>query len=77
MSRKGTPWDNAVAESFFGTMEQELVAHEGPWANETAARAAVGDYIHGFYNQLRRHSTLGHRSPVEFEAGQSPMAIAA
>jgi putative transposase len=77
MSRKGDCWDNAVAESFFGTLEQELVLPEGPWTNEATARAAVADYIHGFYNQSRRHSTLGHRSPVEFEAVQPPMALAA
>ena len=68
MSRKGNCWDNAPAESFFGTLEQELVLQEDPWLDECAARTAVGDYIHGFYNQRRRHSTLGQVSPVEFEA---------
>lgn len=68
MSRKGNCWDNAVAESFFGTLEQELVQQqEEPWADETEARTAVGKYIHGFYNQRRRHSTLGQLSPVRFE----------
>ena len=68
MSRRGNCWDNAPAESFFGTLEQELVLQEEPWLDEYAARTAVGDYIHGFYNQRRRHSTLGQVSPVEFEA---------
>ncbi len=68
MSRKGNCWDNAVAESFFGTMEQELVIPEGPWRDEAEARRAVGDYIHGFYNHRRRHSTLGYVSPVDYEA---------
>jgi transposase InsO family protein len=78
MSRKGNCWDNAVAESFFGTLEQELVGQlESPWADEPKARAAVGDYIHGFYNLRRRHSSLGHTSPVDFEASQAPIRMAA
>ena len=66
MSRKGNCWDNAVAESFFGTLKQELVKGRA-WPNIDAARADVGDYIHRFYNQERRHSTLGQVSPVDFE----------
>ena len=66
MSRKGNCWDNAVVESFFGTLEQELVPDE-PWTDLVAARAAIGDYIHRFYNPERRHSTLGQISPVAFE----------
>lgn len=68
MSRKGNCWDNAVAESFFGTLEQELVRVDGPWVDEDAASAALSDYIHGFYNDHRRHSTLGYESPVDYEA---------
>jgi transposase InsO family protein len=68
MSRKGNCWDNAVAESFFGTMEQELVGRESPWNDEQAARRAVGRYIHRFYNHPRRHSTIGNVSPVDYEA---------
>jgi transposase InsO family protein len=68
MSRKGNCWDNAVAESFFGTLEQELVNRSEAWADEEECRAAVSDYIHAFYNAQRRHSTLGQHSPVEFEA---------
>ena len=77
MSRKGNCWDNAVAESFFGTLEQELVRVEGPWADADAARAAVSDYIHGFYNDHRRHSTLGYQSPVDFEAERRQVERAA
>ncbi len=66
MSRKGNGWDNAVVESFFGTLEQELVG-DTRWQSVEHARKAVGDYIHGFYNAERRHSTLGQISPVEFE----------
>jgi putative transposase len=68
MSRKGNCWDNAVSESFFGTMEQELVIPEGPWPDQEAVRRAVGGYIHGFYNHRRRHSILGYLSPVDYEA---------
>jgi len=78
MSRKGNCWDNAVAESFFGTLEQELVLQQQEvWDDETAARAAVADYIHGFYNQRRRHSTLGQLSPVEFEAAYRALDLVA
>ena len=66
MSRKGNCWDNAVAESFFGTLEQELMP-EQPWRDVEAARAAVGRYIHHYYNLVRRHSTLGYISPISFE----------
>ncbi len=67
MSRKGNCWDNAVAESFFGTLEQELAPDE-LWRDLSDARKAVGFYINGYYNAVRRHSTLGYRSHVEFES---------
>jgi putative transposase len=66
MSRKGNCWDNAVAESFFGTLKQELLP-ERPWADLQAAKNAVSSYIHHYYNPIRRHSTLDYLSPVEFE----------
>jgi len=66
MSRKGNCWDNAVAESFFGTLEQELASRK-KWRNLREARAAVGSYIHEFYNTQRRHSKLGYLAPAEFE----------
>lgn len=66
MSRKGNCWDNAVAESFFGTLEQELVP-ETLWKSLSEARVAVSHFIHHYYNGQRRHSTLGHMSPVRFE----------
>ena len=67
MSRKGNCWDNAVAESFFGTLEQELVRQSSGWADLEEAKKAVADYIHAFYNRVRRHSNNGQRSPVDFE----------
>jgi transposase InsO family protein len=66
MSRRGDCWDNAVAESFFGTLKMELV-YELPLLTRSATRSAVADYIESFYNVRRRHSSLGYRSPVEFE----------
>jgi len=66
MSRKGNCWDNAVAESFFGTLEIELFYGQRLRSRE-ATRAAVADYIDGFYNVRRRHSSLGYMSPLEYE----------
>jgi putative transposase len=66
MSRKGDCWDNAVAESFFATLRAELLDHEH-YATRQAAVASIADYIDGFYNPVRRHSSIGYVSPVEFE----------
>jgi transposase InsO family protein len=66
MSRRGDCWDNAVAESFFGTLKVELL-YELPLQTRSATRSAVDDYIETFYNVRRRHSSLGYQSPAEFE----------
>jgi transposase InsO family protein len=66
MSRRGNCWDNAVAESFFGTLKMELL-YELPLQTGSATRSAVADYIETFYNVRRRHSSLDYQSPVEFE----------
>ena len=66
MSRKGDCWDNAVAESFFGTLKGELTDHE-TYATRASAVASIGDYIDGFYNIERRHSALDYINPIEFE----------
>jgi transposase InsO family protein len=66
MSRKGDCWDNAVAESFFGTLRAELVDHE-LYATRSAATTSIGDYIDSFYNIERRHSHLAYINPIEFE----------
>ena len=66
MSRKGDCWDNAVAESFFATIEGELIDHV-PFTTRRAAVAAIADYIDNFYNPVRRHSALGYLSPIAFE----------
>ena len=67
MSRKGDCWDNAVSESFFGTLKVELALP--PTVTRSLARAEVFEYIETFYNPIRRHSTLGYLSPATFEAG--------
>ncbi len=66
MSRRGNCWDNAVAESFFGTLKMELL-YELPLQTRRATRSAVADYIETFYNVRRRDSSLDYQSPVEFE----------
>ena len=66
MSRRGNCWDNAVAESFFGTLKTELL-YELPLQTRAATRSAVADYIETFYNVRRRHSSLDYQSPLEFE----------
>jgi putative transposase len=66
MSRRGDCWDNAVVESFFASLKIERL-HERRYATLEALRAEVADYIEGFYNRRRRHSTLGYLSPVMFE----------
>ena len=66
MSRKGDCWDNAVAESFFGSLKTERVF----WSNyktREEARRDIFDYIEMFYNCTRRHSSLGYLSPMEYE----------
>lgn len=66
MSRKGDCWDNAVSESFFGTLKTELI-NRYSWPTRREAKVAVVDYIEGFYNPHRLHSSLGYVSPLEFE----------
>ena len=65
-SRKGQCYDNAVVESFFSTLKNELTHHRS-FHDRTEARQAIFDYIECFYNRQRLHQTLGYRSPVEFE----------
>lgn len=66
MSRKADCWDNAVAESFFATLEMELIAN-ARWRTRAEARTAVFEFIEGWYNRVRRHSTLGYLSPMQYE----------
>lgn len=66
MSRSGNVWDNAVMESFFSTLKTER-CHRRRYASRDDARADIFDYVERFYNPIRRHSTLGNRSPIAFE----------
>jgi len=66
MGGRGSAYDNAVAESFFSTLKNELV-HECDFETRNAARAAIFSYIELFYNRRRLHQTLGYRSPQQFE----------
>ena len=67
MSRRGNCWDNAVAESFWGTLKNEL--HEQlDFYNRAQARSVIFEYIEDFYNGRRRHSSIDYCSPREYEA---------
>lgn len=69
MSGRGNCYDNAVAESFFSNLKNELV-HHSDFHTREAARAAIFNYIEIFYNRRRRHQALGYISPVQFEERQ-------
>jgi putative transposase len=66
MGSVGDCFDNALAESFFATLETELI-DRSDWTTPAEAKAAVFDYIEVFYNRIRRHSSLGNLSPEQFE----------
>ena len=64
MSRKGNCLDNAPMESFFGSLKTELV-HRTRFRARREATAALFEYIEIFYNQRRRHSSIGYRTPAQ------------
>lgn len=66
MSRRGNCWDNAVAESFFATLEWELL-DDHVFATHHAANRALVHFIDAWYNQERMHSSLGYKSPAQYE----------
>ena len=70
MSRKGECLDNAVAESFFGSLKNELIYHED-YKTRAQARQSIFEYIEVFYNRQRRHAFLNYLTPVEYEAQQA------
>ena len=78
LGRKGTCWDNAVAESFFASIKRELLDRR-PWPTISGLRRAVFDWIEGWYNTRRLHSSLGYLSPARYEAliHQNPSSQAA
>ena len=67
VGRRGECWDNAVAESFFSTIKRELIDARA-WPTRSGLRRAVFEYIEGWYNSRRLHSTLGYLSPAQYEA---------
>ena len=66
MSRAGDCWDNAVAESFFATLEHELLGTTR-FASQRDAQCQIAAFIDDWYNPVRRHSTLGYLSPLQYE----------
>jgi transposase InsO family protein len=66
MSRKGNCWDNAVVESFFATLTKELLV-DGIFESRVVAHRELFAFIEIWYNRQRRHSSLGYRSPVQYE----------
>ena len=76
MGSVGCPHDNAMAESFVATLKTELLDRR-PWPTRETARSAIFEYIEGFYNPRRRHSSLGYLSPAEYERSTMAEADAA
>jgi putative transposase len=76
MGSRGDCFDNAMAESFFATLECELLARQR-FPTRNAARLALFDYIEGFYNTHRRHSALGYLSPAAYERGWTAEGLVA
>ena len=74
MGRRGDAYDNAVAESFFATLETELLMRTS-FATRNQARSEVFDYIEGFYNPHRRHSAIGYHSPTDYERTTKPTQL--
>lgn len=70
MGSKGSAYDNAVAESFFSNLKNELI-HNTEFISRESAKVAIFSYIELFYNRQRIHQTLGYVSPVEFEQAGS------
>jgi len=66
MGSVGDALDNAVAESFFASLQTELLDRDA-WPTRRKLRTAIFEYIEAFYNRSRRHSTLGYLAPLEFE----------
>jgi putative transposase len=70
MSRKGNCYDNAAMESFWSTLKHELI-FRCTFRTRDEAKAAIFDYIEGFYNRKRSHSSLGYKSPLDYELNLS------
>lgn len=73
MSRRGNCWDNAVVESFFRTLKEEL--SPARWKTEAACREALREWIHPIYNRVRLHSFNGYQSPNDKERSWRQQAV--
>jgi len=73
MSSTGCCYDNAITESFFGTLKRELV-HHCSFATRQEAQSRIFRYIEGFYNRKRSHSAIGFMSPEQFEQANLMLA---
>ena len=71
MGSVGDAYDNAMCESFFATLECELLQRR-KFKTKAEARMAIFSFVEGWYNPSRRHSALGYKSPVEFERTAQP-----
>jgi transposase InsO family protein len=73
MGAIGDALDNAVAESFFGTLQLELLDRQH-WETKAELATSIFEYVEAFYNPRRRHSSIGYLSPVEFESRHTDAA---
>jgi transposase InsO family protein len=69
MGTVGDAYDNAMAESFFATLEREVLSRRR-FKTQVEAKMAIFDWLEGWYNPHRRHSSLGYRSPGNYEASR-------
>lgn len=76
MGAVGSAYDNALMESFFGSMQIELLDRQ-PWRTRNELANAIFEWIEAFYNPVRRHSSLGHHSPLQFEQQHHNAAVPA
>jgi putative transposase len=74
MGSVGDAYDNAMCESFFATLECELLDRQR-FPNQVVARLAVFDFIEGWYNTTRRHSAFDYLSPINYERSQAAAQI--
>ncbi len=74
MSARSCPYDNAWTESFFGTMKREML-QKGVFESFEDANTEIFEYIDGYYNRKRKHSSLGYTTPALFERLHSPQVI--
>ena len=73
MGSVGDAYDNAMAESFFATLEREVI-NRRTFRSQAEARMAIFTWLEGWYNPRRRHSSLGYLSPINYERKMLPRA---